>query len=199
MSETTTGQGVRIGLFGGSFDPVHSGHLLVAQAACEEMSLARLFFIPAAQSPFKPQSAPAPTAERLRLLRLALAGQTRYEVDEQEISRGGTSFTIDTVRSYSARFPGVPNFYLIGADHVPTLPAWRDAEELARSVEFVVIPRPGQRSSPMPPPFCGRELAGWPLGVSSSQIRSRIKAGLSLQGLVPDPVAEAIRNSKLYL
>ena len=199
MSEALKGQGVKIGLFGGSFDPVHLGHLLVAQAACEELNLTRLFLIPAAQSPFKPQSAPAAAAERLRLLRLALAGQTQYEVDEQEISRGGTSFTIDTVRSYSARFPQAQLFYLIGADHVPTLPAWRDAEELARLVEFVVIPRPGQRSSPMPPPFCGRELAGWPLGVSSSEIRSRIKQGRSLKGLVPDAVAEAIRNSGLYL
>ena len=199
MSEALTVPGVKLGLFGGSFDPVHSGHLLVAQAACEEIALTRLFFIPAAQSPFKPQAAPAPAAERLRLLRLALAGQNQYEVDEQEISRGGTSFTIDTVRGYAARFPQAQLFYLIGADHVPSLTAWRDAEELARMVEFIVIPRPGQRSSPMPPPFCGRELAGWPLGVSSSEIRSRIKQGRPLTGLVPDAVAEAIRNSGLYL
>jgi len=199
MSEDLKVQSLKLGLFGGSFDPVHSGHLLVAQAACEELNLTRLFFIPAAQSPFKPHSVPAPAAERLRLLRLALAGQTQYEVDAQEISRGGTSFTIDTVRSYSQRFPEAQLFYLIGADHVPTLPAWRDAEELARLVEFIVIPRPGQRSSPMPPPFCGRELAGWPLGVSSSEIRSRIKQGRSLNGLVPDAVAEAVRNSGLYL
>ena len=199
MSEDLKVQSLKLGLFGGSFDPVHSGHLLVAQAACEELNLTRLFFIPAAQSPFKPHSVPAPAAERLRLLRLALAGQTQYEVDAQEISRGGTSFTIDTVRSYSQRFPEAQLFYLIGADHVPTLPAWRDAEELARLVEFIVIPRPGQRASPMPPPFCGRELAGWPLGVSSSEIRSRIKQGRSLNGLVPDAVAEAVRNSGLYL
>lgn len=199
MNEAISGQSRRIGLFGGSFDPVHAGHLLVAQAACEEMALSRLFFIPAAQSPFKPQSAPAPAAERLRLLRLALAGQRQYEIDEQEIARGGTSFTIDTVRAFAARFPDAQLFYLIGADHVPTLPAWREAEELARLVEFVVIPRPGQRSSPMPPPFCGRELAGWPLGISSSEIRSRIRQGRPLTGLVPDAVAEAIRNSGLYL
>ena len=77
--------------------------------------------------------------------------------------------------------------------------AWREAEELARLVELVVIPRPGQPSTPLPPPFRGRELTGFPLGVSSSQIRSRIKRGLSIQGLVPDAVAEAMRNSKLYL
>ena len=96
----------RIGLFGGSFDPVHLGHLLVAQAAREELDLARLFFIPAAQSPFKPDSQPTPAPERLRLLRLALAGKTWCEIDEQEIQRGGVSYTIDTVRDYAGRFPG---------------------------------------------------------------------------------------------
>src|SRR5688572_14521185 len=143
----------RIGLFGGSFDPVHIGHLLVAQAACEELSLDRLFFIPAAQSPFKPATEPAVAALRLRMLRLALAGKSNYEIDEQETQRGGVSFTIDTVRDYGARFPGAELFYLIGADHVPTLPKWRDAEELARLVQFVVIPRPGETPTSAPPPF----------------------------------------------
>lgn len=199
MGDALKVHGARIGLFGGSFDPVHAGHLLVAQAACEELNLTRLFFIPAAQSPFKPQSAPLPADERLRLLRLALAGHSSYEIDEQEARRGGTSFTIDTVRDYTKRFPEAQLLYLIGADHVPTLPAWREAEELARLMEFVVIPRPGQRPTQFPPPFRGRELIGFPLGVSSSQIRSRIKAGQSIQGLAPDAVAEAICNSKLYL
>jgi nicotinate-nucleotide adenylyltransferase len=189
----------RLGLFGGSFDPVHCGHLLVAQAACEELHLSRLFFIPAAQSPFKPQTTPAPVSERLRWLRLALAGQPHYEIDEQELRRGGTSFTIETVRDYVTRFPQAQLFYLIGADHVPTLPAWREAASLAPLVEVVVIPRPGERPVPLPAPFRGQQLAGFPLGVSSSQIRSRIQKGKSIQGLVPDAVAEAIRNSGLYL
>lgn len=189
----------RIGLFGGSFDPVHCGHLLVAQAALEELSLSRLFFIPAAQSPFKPQSTPAPAAERLRMLRLALAGQARCEIDEQEIRRGGTSFTIDTVRDYARRFPEATLSCLIGGDHVSTLPAWREADQLAAMVEFVVIPRPGQPAAIFPRPFRGRELVGFPLGVSSSAIRRRVSGGLSIHGLVPDTVAEAIRNSKLYL
>ena len=189
----------RVGLFGGSFDPVHLGHLLVAQAAREELDLTRLFFIPAAQSPFKPDTRPTPAPERLRLLRLALAGKTCCEVDEQEIQRGGVSYTIDTVRDYARRFPGAQLFYLIGADHVSQLPQWRAAEELARLAEFVVIPRPGQGEAPFPAPFRGRRLAGFPLGVSSSQIRARVKAGLPIQHLVPETVAEAIRNNRLYL
>lgn len=188
-----------IGLFGGSFDPVHQGHLLVAQAAKEEVGLERLFFIPAAQSPFKPESKPTPPNERLRLLRLALAGKTWCEIDEQEVQRGGVSYTIDTIRDYRKRFPGAELFYLIGGDHVSQLPKWREAADLADQVQFLVIPRPGQAETPLPPPFRGRKLIGFPLGVSSSQIRARVKAGLPVDHLVPAAVAEAIRNNRLYL
>ncbi len=199
---------MRLGLFGGSFDPVHLGHLLVAQAAREELELTRLYFVPAAQSPFKPEGQPAPAAERLRLLRLALAGRAWCEVDDQEIQRGGISYTVDTVRDYARRFAGAELFYLIGADHAGQLPKWREAEELAGLAEFVVIPRPGSAegayggkdlAGPLPAPFRGRKLAGFPLGVSSSQVRARIKAGLPSDTLVPAPVAEAIRNNGLYL
>lgn len=189
----------RIGLYGGSFDPVHLGHLLVAQAACEELKLERIFFIPAAQSPFKPDVKPTLAAERLRMLRLALARNSRAEVDDQEIKRGGISFTIETVRDYSRRFPNAKLFYLIGADHVAQLPKWREAGELATLVEFLIIPRPGETKLPIPKPFRGEYLRGFPLGVSSSQIRARIAAGLPVHHLVPATVAEAIQNNRLYL
>jgi len=188
-----------IGLFGGSFDPVHLGHLLVAEAAREELGLKRLFFIPAAQSPFKPDRQPTSAAERLRLLRLALAGREWCELDDQEIRRGGISYTIDTVQHYVTRFPTARLYYLIGADHIKQLPAWRDAQGLAALLEFVVIPRPGQPAASLPSPFRGRTLSGFPLGVSSSQIRERIRSGLSVEHLVPGPVAEAIRNNRLYI
>ena len=188
---------MKIGLFGGSFDPVHLGHLLVAQAAMEELGLDRLFFIPAAQSPFKPESQPAPPAERMRLLRLALAGFNRYELDEQELRRGGISYTIDTLRDYRRRFPQAELFYLIGADNAAKLNEWRDAGELAKLAEFVAIPRPG-RTAQFPPPFRGRLLKGFPLGVSSSEIRARVKAGLPIDHFVPPPVAEALHGSRLY-
>lgn len=190
---------MKLGLFGGSFDPVHLGHLLVAQAAREEFALDRIFFIPAAQSPFKPESKPTSPAERLRLLRLALAGQTDSEIDDQEIARGGISYTIETIRTYAKKFPEAKLFYLIGADHVAQLSKWRDADELAQAVEFLVIPRPGEIPAEFPTPFRGFALRGFPLGVSSSQIRARIKAGLSISHLVPASVAEAIKNNRLYL
>ena len=189
----------RIGIFGGSFNPVHLGHLLVAQAAIEEMGLTRLCFVPVAQSPFKPDSMPASAAERLRWLRLALAGCAWAEVDDQEIRRGGVSYTVETVLDYSRRFGGAGLFYLIGADQVAQLPKWKSAEELARMATFVVLPRPGQVQTPLPSPFSGRWLAGLPLAVSSSQLRTRIKSGLAIRHLVPAAVAEAILNSGLYL
>jgi nicotinate-nucleotide adenylyltransferase len=190
---------MKLGLFGGSFDPVHLGHLLMARAAREEAGLDRLFFIPAAQSPFKPAAAPAPAAQRLRLLRLALAGDTTAEVDDQEIRRGGISYTIDTVRAYVQNFPGAALFYLIGADQAAQLHLWREAGELARRVEFLVIRRPGEAAAGLPAPFRGRNLSGFPLGVSSSEIRARLKAGLPVGHLVPPAVAEALENYRLYL
>jgi nicotinate-nucleotide adenylyltransferase len=190
---------MKLGLFGGSFDPVHLGHLLVAQAAVEELGLDKLFFIPAAQSPFKPENKPAPDAIRVQLLRLALAGKTNCEIDEQEIRRGGVSYTVDTLRDYAKKFPGAELFYLIGADHVAHLPEWRAPAELARLAEFVVIPRPGESAADFPAPFCGRWLKGFPLAVSSLEIRARLKTGWPIELLVPPAVAEAIRNNRLYL
>jgi nicotinate-nucleotide adenylyltransferase len=190
---------MKIGLFGGSFDPVHLGHLLVAQAAVEELDLDRLFFIPAAQSPFKTENQIAPANARLQLLRLALAGKTNCEIDEQEIRRGGISYSIETLRNYAKRFPGAQLFYLIGADNIPKLNEWREASELAKLAEFVAIPRPGEIAAEFPKPFHGRILKGFPVEISSSQIRARVKAGLSVENLMPPFVAEAIHAAKLYV
>jgi len=190
---------LKIGLFGGSFDPVHLGHLLVAQAAREELALDRLSFIPAAQSPFKPANPPAPDALRVRWLRLALAGWTGCEIDEQELHRGGVSYTIDTLRDYAGRFPGARLYYLIGADNAAKLNEWREPAELARLAEFIVIPRPGGGTVALPPPFRGRPLRGFPIAISSSEIRSRLRAGLPVRHLLPPAVAESILGEGQYI
>jgi len=189
---------MKLGIFGGSFDPVHLGHLLVAQAAVEELALDRIFFVPAAQSPFKPENKPAPDAARLQLLRLALAGKTHCEIDEQEIRRGGISYTVDTLRDYAGRFPAAKLFYLVGADNVPKLNEWREPAELAQRAEFVAIPRPGGAPPIFPAPFRGRLLRGFPFAVSSSEIRARVKSGRPIENLVPTAVAEAVRSGQLY-
>lgn len=187
----------KIGLYGGSFDPVHWGHLLAAQAAYEEMSLDKLIFIPAAHSPFKPSSQPLAPAQRARLLRLALAGRAEFEVCERELRRGGVSFTIDTVKKFASEYPSARLTCLIGTDHLETLPQWKEAEALAEKVDFAVIPRPGQQWKS--PEFPCRRLRGWPIEVSSSSIRERLRSGRPVDWLLPAAVAETIRQERLYL
>jgi len=187
-----------IGIFGGSFDPVHKGHVLVARAALEELSLDRLFIVPAARSPFKPEQQPAPAAARLLLLHMAFAGCDDCEIDPQEIERNGVSYSIDTIRAYAGRYPEAKLHYLIGADHVPTLPQWREAADLAKRAEFVVVPRPGQAVADFPEPFRGQVLRGWPFEVSSSAIRERLRLGQAIDGLVPSAVAESLQNDNPY-
>ena len=189
---------MKLGIYGGSFDPVHLGHLLVAQAALEELGLDRLFFVPAAQSPFKSGSQMVSGAVRHQMLALALAGKSNCEIDDQEIRRGGVSYTIDTLRDYARRFPEAQLFYIIGADNAAKLNAWREAGELATLAEFVAVPRPGSEPPVFPAPFRGRTLKGFPLGVSSSEIRDRVQAGLPVDFLVPPSVAGAIRDAGIY-
>jgi len=190
---------MKLGIYGGSFDPVHIGHLLVAQAAVEELGLDRLFFVPTAQSPFKTENKIAPAEIRLKLLRLALVGKTNCEIDGQEVRRGGISYAIETLRDYAKRFPAAKLFYLIGADNVSKLNEWREADELAKLAEFAAITRPGETVAEFPKPFRGIILKGFPMEISSSQIRSRVKAGLPVENLVPSFVAEAIHAAKLYV
>lgn len=189
----------RLGLYGGAFNPVHLGHLLVAQAAIEELGLDKLFFIPASLSPFKQEIQPAPAEVRLRWLRLALVGKNNCEVDDQEIKRGGVSYTIETARDYAKKFPGAKLIYLVGADNVPKLHEWREAGELAKLVEFAAVPRHGKIPAEFPAPFQGKALKGFPMEISSSEIRARVKAGLPIETMVPPFVAQAIHGAKVYL
>jgi nicotinate-nucleotide adenylyltransferase len=189
---------MRIGLYGGSFDPVHCGHLLVAHAALEELSLDRLIFLPASQSPFKPGSIPAAGSIRSRMLRVATAGGSRFTVSEMELQRGGVSYTVDTVAALAADYPAAELFWLIGADHVPTLPKWRESDRLASMVTFVVIPRPGQADATLPPPWRLVHLAGWPVKISSSELRQRVGEGKPIAHLVPAGVAEVIEKEGCY-
>jgi nicotinate-nucleotide adenylyltransferase len=188
----------RIGIFGGSFDPVHNGHVMLANAALDELSLDVLYLIPTAQSPFKPDDKPVGGGARVKLLLLAFAGRENCEVNEQELQRGGISYTIDTVRDYTVRHPDAELTCLIGADHVPLLPQWREADELADRAAFAAVPRPGGVTVDFPAPFRGRWLRGVPVNVSASDIRARVRGGQPFGQLVPPTVAEAIRDLKLY-
>jgi nicotinate-nucleotide adenylyltransferase len=189
----------RLGLFGGSFNPVHWGHLLVAQAAAEEFNLDSVVFVPAAESPFKPGVALVAGEARLRWLRLALAGKPWAAVDDRELRRGGVSYTVETVREYAREFPETELYLLIGADHVESLPRWRASAELAKLAKVLAVPRPGRAQEAIPEPFQGAWLRGFRLELSASQVRERVSKGLAIDWLTGSAVAEDIRKNGLYL
>ena len=132
---------------------------------------------------------------------MAFGDEPRCEIDAQEIERAGVSYTIDTVRDYAARFPEAELFYLIGADHVPTLPEWREAAALADAVTFVVVPRPGELETGVaefPLSFRGTVLRGKPAAISASDLRKRLRAGESIENFVPPAVAAALNVKHCY-
>ena len=187
-----------IAVFGGSFDPVHNGHVMIARSALAELELDRLIVMPAAQSPFKPDQTLAPAAARMEMLRAAFSGEPEIEISSWELDRGGVSYSIETLRALAVEHPEAQLFYLIGADHVATLPQWREADALAAAATFVVVPRPGAPEEAFPQPFSGRYLQGKPMAISASEIRERVRAGRSVANLVPPPVAQLLNSMQIY-
>ena len=187
-----------IAVFGGSFDPVHNGHVMIARSALAELELDRLIVMPAAQSPFKPDQTLAPAAARMEMLRAAFSGEPKIEISSWELDRGGVSYSIETLRALAAEHPEAQLFYLIGADHVATLPQWREADALAAAATFVVVPRPGAPEEVFPQPFSGRYLQGKPMAISASEIRERLRAGRSVANFVPPPVAKLLNSMQIY-
>lgn len=187
-----------IGIFGGTFDPVHNGHVMVARAALEELELDRLLIVPAAQSPFKSSPTLASAEARLTLLHAAFEDLAGCEVDGLELDRQGVSYTIETVRTVAKRYPDATLYCLIGADHVATLKEWREAEALAEAVTFVVVPRPGESAVQFPKPFRGKRLQGEPMAVSASEIRERLRSGKAVTEFVPSKVARLLNSMQIY-
>jgi nicotinate-nucleotide adenylyltransferase len=185
----------RVGIFGGTFDPVHHGHLLMAEAALEQLDLDRILFIPAALSPFKQDRPPGATTEqRLRMLRLATSPEPRFEVDDRELHREGPSFTLETVRSLLGDHPGVRFLLLVGADNLGDLDRWHGIVELRNLVDFAVLDREGAPASAS----CGFPVVRRRIDISSTEIRDRLSRGLSVRFMVPDPVYEMIMSEHPY-
>jgi nicotinate-nucleotide adenylyltransferase len=181
-----------LGLFGGSFDPVHVGHLLTARDAFERLKLDALWFIPCAAS--ADGKALAPAALRLRWLKLAVKGQPGFKVWDGEIERGGVSRSIDTLRALRAQLGPGPRFsLLIGQDQLAQLHRWKEAEQIPKLARVMVLGRPGPRAKIR---FKGawRQISTRQIEVSSTEIRSRIAAGLGVSGMLPAGLA---RNSGL--
>lgn len=186
-----------IGLFGGSFDPIHHGHLIVAQAVADALGLEELRFVPAREQPFKAGQHLGPAAVRARMVELAIAGEPRFRLERCELERPGPSYTVDTLRQLQTREPGRRFALLVGADAARDLPKWREAATVAQLAELVVFARAG---SPVPElPWPVRPVVVPAIEISATDIRRRVREGRSIRYLVPDPVAEAIRSGGLYL
>ena len=188
----------RIGIFGGSFDPIHLGHLMMADRAVEELKLDRLYFVPNSASPLKDDAPRASGADRLALIRAAIRSHPKFEALDVEIRRPPPSYTIDTVAALKGRASG-KLYFLVGTDALSELARWHRARELARQVTFAVLRRPGSERV-RPPAWVRRwrEVAAPLIDISSTDIRDRIKRGRSIRYLVPDAVAAMIRKRKLY-
>ena len=186
----------RVALLGGSFDPVHIGHLHIAAVVLASGGYDRVLFVPANLPSHKPSARLAATAHRLRMLHLALAGHSRFAVSDVEVRRGGISYTVDTVRELQAcgvigERPGL----VIGDDLGADLDTWREADALFGMVELLVARR---RRSPLPLAWPHRVLANHRLPISSSDLRRRVGAGQVIRTLVPEAVEAYIREQRLY-
>jgi nicotinate-nucleotide adenylyltransferase len=183
----------KIGVYGGTFDPVHHAHLIFARDALETLGLDEVIFIPAALSPLK-KTAPVASGElRLAMLRAAIKGEPKFAADDCELRRPTPSYTIDTVEEIRRRNNGTAIYCLIGEDNVDRLTEWHRFAELEKMVQFVVLDRRGEPAS-----HCYR-VVDRKIDISATEIRTRVASGRSIRYLVPSTVEEIIRREKLYL
>ena len=188
---------MRLGIFGGTFNPIHVGHLLLAETARDTLALDRIVFIPTGRPPHKRAKDLLPGAVRLKLIQWAIRDHPAFAASDIELQRAGTSYSLDTVQILHRRMPGATLFLLVGQDML-TVP-WVGWKELKRLCTVVVAPRPDIRGRP---PSSRQRGLTWlampPVAMTSSDIRARIKAGRSIRYLVPTPVARFIQRHGLY-
>jgi nicotinate-nucleotide adenylyltransferase len=182
----------KIAIYGGTFDPVHHAHLILAREAIETLSLEKVILVPAAISPLK-KSAPVASGEvRLAMLRAAINGEPEFEVDECELRRPPPSYTIDTIREIRQRERDAEIHCLIGEDHVERLPQWSRFPELDKMVRFVVLDRTGKQ------PTHSYQVIRRRIDISATEIRRRVAQNESIRYLVPESVEKIIHREKLY-
>ena len=182
----------KIGIYGGTFDPIHHGHLILAREACETLELKKMIFVPAAVSPHKMNRAAAAPEIRLEMVRKAIEGESQFEADDCELRRDPPSFTIDTVEIIRRREPGAQIFYFIGEDNVAGLTSWHRFKELQQMVQFVVLERRAFQSK------SGYPVIRRHIDISATEIRKRVAEGRSIRYLVPGTVEQIIRRAQLY-
>lgn len=191
--------GGAIGIIGGIFDPIHNGHLALAQLAHDYFSMEHMLIVPAGTPAHKTHPV-ASVKNRLAMVRLALKNGMGLTLWDGEIRRGGTSYSIDTVKALSKRYPGKPLFFIIGADNLREIRTWRRYEEIIAMVTLCVASRPGY-SNAIPGNLKKARICFFPSpewGISSTMIRAFLKQGFSCRNLVPDEVLEYISKHLLY-
>lgn len=191
----------KIGLLGGTFDPVHNGHLIAAEAALEAAKLDEIWFIPTLTPPHKPIPG-ADSSVRRQMLELAIEGNYAFRIEDIELERTSTSYTIETVIALQGLYPEMMFYWIVGSDMVKDLPNWRRIEQLAELISFIGLERPDQPGDDsVLPSFIRRRLtraAMPPIGISSSELRHRLKEGRSVRYMLPDSVLDFIRKEGLY-
>jgi nicotinate-nucleotide adenylyltransferase len=189
---------MRIGMLGGSFDPPHVGHLLIAVDAFEALALDKLFFLPAAIQPLKIGQAGASARDRVEMVRRLVGDDPRFGVDTIEVDRAGVSYSVDTVTAYAGRYPEAQRFFLVGADVMPTFGEWREPDRIMRQAEVVVMRRGNEGEGAEQWRTRFRQLTTRRIDVSSTEIRARVRASQSIGGFVPPSVAAYIAEAGLY-
>ena len=198
----------RIGVFGGSFDPIHYGHLMMAEQCREQAQLESVIFVPAQQSPLKSHAPVAESRHRLEMLKLATSGHESFRVDSIELDRPGPSFTVDTLRTLIAQFSQAQLYFILGSDALKEFARWREPAEILSLALPLVVARPGE-VAPLESvlPFISPErwidakrgLIESPLcEVSSSDMRRRIRDGRSIRYMTPRAVEMYIHTNGLY-
>ncbi len=189
---------MRIGILGGTFDPIHEGHLALAEAARDQLKLDRLIFVPAFCHPLESKrSVQADSEARLEMVRLAVRGKPKFEVSDAELRRGGVSYTVDTLRHFRKQYPPPHElFFITGGDWGKNLSQWKDADTIFSLARFVVARRPGFDTSGLRPEIVFLDFV--PLDISSSAVREGLKKKKSSTSIVPRPVLDYIRHHGLY-
>lgn len=191
---------MRIGVFGGTFDPPHVGHLLLASDAREALRLDRLIFVPAGTQPFKANAPPVGSAQdRLEMLRLAVSDDASYVVDDAEIGRKGLSYTVDTLEHLSGRYARAQLFLLLGQDTLASFEQWKDPGRIRELAILAVMQREGSNASRGETTAAGViTVSTRRVDVSSTEIRERLRANKSIKGFVPESVERFIEARGLY-
>jgi nicotinate-nucleotide adenylyltransferase len=197
-----------LGVLGGTFDPVHLGHLALAEEAWRQLKLEEVLFIPAGRPYFKATEGVSPAADRLKMLELALSGHLHFQISLLEIERKGPSYAFDTITQLKKQYGEKTEiFFMMGWDSVMALPLWQKPQELLRLCRIVAAPRPGYP----PPDVTSLEkdlpgishrvivMSGPHINISSSDIRRRVREGLPFEDLVPAEVGAYIKERSLYL